>query len=91
MTVCRYVIAGRVQGVGYRWFVRERCRALPVAGYVRNLESGQVEVVARGSSDALEQLEAILRHGPSAANVTKVEKSEISDQLPPGNPFEIVR
>lgn len=86
----RYVVSGRVHGVGFRWFVRERCRALHITGYVRNLETGHVEVIANGSPDTLTELEVILGKGPAGAIVTKVDKLEILDEVTKETSFHIV-
>ena len=62
-------MAGRVQGVGFRWFVREQARTLGVSGWVRNEPDGTVRLVAEGAPAALDALEARLREGPPAAVV----------------------
>lgn len=72
----QYVVRGRVQGVGFRWFVQRRASALKLAGYVRNLDDGDVEVLAQGPKDALDQLRAELWKGPMGARVTSVDESE---------------
>ncbi len=82
----RYVVAGLVQGVGFRWFVARHARALGLAGYARNLDDGRVEVVATGSdAAALARLEALLRTGPAHARVDSVEAQDQADdpQIPP--------
>ena len=85
----KYLIRGEVQGVGFRYFVLRRARALGLAGWTRNLPDGRVEVVARGTVELLGQLEAVLEAGPSHARVAAVDKSEISDELPDISVFEI--
>ena len=67
------VVVGRVQGVGFRYFVIGKARMLGVCGYVRNDSTGDVEVVAQGTRPALEQLLVHLRQGPPAAEVHKVQ------------------
>jgi len=67
------VISGRVQRVGYRYFVIKQAQALGLGGYVRNLPSGAVEVVAEGERMALERLLGLLRRGPTAARVESME------------------
>lgn len=69
----RAVVRGRVQGVGFRWFVVERARFLDLVGWVRNTPSGTVEVLAEGPRGALEGLLDELRQGPASSHVTKVE------------------
>jgi acylphosphatase len=65
-----------VQGVGFRWFVERQARALKVTGYVRNLDTGHVEVFAEGQPAALEKLREKLERGPLGARVTAVEEQE---------------
>jgi acylphosphatase len=72
----RYVVQGRVQGVGYRYFVLRQAEALGVCGFARNLPDGAVEVVAEGSAEVLAAFEALLRDGPAFAEVTGVEREE---------------
>jgi acylphosphatase len=67
------VIRGRVQGVGFRYFVLRRARALGLTGWVRNRADGGVELEAEGDRVALEQLLETLRQGPPAARVGAVE------------------
>jgi acylphosphatase len=84
----RYVVSGRVQGVGFRWFVMREATRLDLAGYVRNLPDGSVEVVAQGSPAGLASLESALRHGPPAARVQSVDKSDFAQQIDLAKPFE---
>ena len=63
------VVRGRVQGVGFRYFVRQRAEAHGVSGFVRNLPDGSVELHAEGTSDALSAFEADVRRGPSFGRV----------------------
>lgn len=69
----RAIVHGRVQGVGYRYFVIERARPLGLAGRVRNLPDGTVEVIASGPRETLEKFVGELRTGPSFSRVTDVE------------------
>ena len=73
----RYHVTGRVQGVGYRYFVLREAERLGVAGFARNLPDGSVEVVAEGAEEVLGQLEARLRAGPSFASVAAVDRSPV--------------
>ena len=84
----RYVIAGRVQGVGFRWFTHDTAAREGVLGWVRNLPDGRVEVFAEGEQASMDRLEAALRRGPAAARVVTFETEE---HAPSGrfNEFEI--
>ena len=77
MPAYRYLVRGRVQGVGYRYFVLRQAGALGVTGFARNRADGAVEVVAEGTDDALAGLEGRLREGPAFAEVTDVERETI--------------
>lgn len=72
MTRRAYRVTGRVQGVGFRWFVRKAASRLGLRGTVRNAPEGHVEVVAEGAKDALDALERELRKGPPPASVEDV-------------------
>ena len=72
----RYVVRGRVQGVGFRWFVEAEAHRLDIAGWVRNNADGSVEVLAIGTRDQLAGLRSRLREGPRAARVDDVEELE---------------
>lgn len=72
----RYVVRGRVQGVGFRWFVEREAHMLGVAGWVRNNHDGSVEVLAQGTRDQLSGLHGRLREGPRAARVDAVDVSD---------------
>jgi len=72
----RYLVRGRVQGVGFRWFVEREAHLLGIAGWVRNNHDGSVEVLAQGTRDQLLGLHSRLREGPRAARVDTVEVSE---------------
>jgi protein-L-isoaspartate(D-aspartate) O-methyltransferase len=84
------LVRGRVQGVGFRWFVRETARDLGLAGWVRNRPDGTVEVAAEGSAVTLERLRDELRKGPPGAAVTSVDDLEADDRVH-DLPFGIVR
>ncbi|MEO6237184.1 MAG: acylphosphatase [Vicinamibacterales bacterium] len=74
----RYVIAGRVQGVGFRWFTHDAAAREGVHGWVRNLADGSVEVVAEGEQTSIDRLEAAVRRGPSSARVERVDVDELA-------------
>lgn len=73
----RFIVRGRVQGVGFRWFVEREAHMLGIAGWVRNNHDGSVEVLAQGTRDQLAGLHSRLRGGPRAARVDEVEVAEI--------------
>lgn len=88
------LVRGRVQGVGFRWYVREIARDLGLAGWVRNRPDGAVEVAADGDAPTIGRLRDMLRAGPSGASVTAVDDvtdgpSEGAQAM--GRPFTIVR
>jgi acylphosphatase len=76
----RAIVRGRVQGVGFRYFVLRRAEALGLRGWVRNLPDGrQVEIEAEGAEEAVESLLAAVRQGPLGARVDEV----VVESLPP--------
>jgi acylphosphatase len=81
MIARNYIVRGRVQGVGFRWFVDHEARQLGIAGWVRNNVDGSVEVLAMGSQEQLATLSRRLREGPRAARVDDVQER-------PGQPVE---
>ena len=70
-----YLITGKVQGVGYRYFALERARELGITGWVKNLPNGQVECLADGVPDRLSDFEKSLREGPASSYVSEVRTS----------------
>jgi len=80
-TARRFVISGRVQGVGFRAFTQYAARALGVTGWAQNLDNGDVEVHANGTPRKLEDFEARLRQGPRWGEVRSVtvQEVEVSD------------
>jgi acylphosphatase len=85
----RYFIHGRVQGVGYRWFVEKHASDIGVSGYTCNLDDGRVEVYAVGTKQQLDQLSAWLWKGPPTSDVRGVEVQEAA--LERVNGFRIAR
>ena len=71
-----YWVRGRVQGVGFRYFVERAARELGLSGYVKNLDDGRVEVYAAGTANQLAELERRLWKGPAYADVRGVEAQE---------------
>ncbi len=86
----RYVVRGRVQGVGFRYFVHRNAARLGLAGHARNLPDGSVEVVAAGKQEALVELETLLRRGPSMAQVADVSVEEQADDAHAVDRFRIL-
>ncbi len=80
LTRLRFVVAGRVQGIGYRWFVRENAEKLGVVGWARNREDGTVEVEAQGADDALEAFVGALKTGHPLARVDRLTSETIAVQ-----------
>jgi acylphosphatase len=66
-------VKGRVQGVGFRWFILRHAERLGLTGYCRNLPNGDVEVFAQGTDAALAELAGALRRGPAGARVDELE------------------
>lgn len=72
----RYFVRGRVQGVGFRYFVQHSGSLLGLDGYARNLDDGRVEVYARGTAEQLRELSGLLWKGPRMSDVRGVEEEE---------------
>ncbi len=84
----RFVVTGRVQGVGFRWFVRESAVQFRVSGWVHNNPDGSVELEAEGDRETLDRFEEVLRRGNPHARVDSLEKTDVR---PSGEKsFEIV-
>jgi len=77
--VLHFLIQGRVQGVGFRWFVHREASELDLRGWVRNTEGGDVEVVASGSAEDLAELRASLRRGPRGSRVDRLIEHYLDD------------
>ena len=84
-------VSGRVQGVGFRWFVVEKARRLQLSGWVRNRPDGNVEIAASGNAEALASFESAVTSGPPGAQAQKVSRlaDTAADSL--RTPFTIVR
>ena len=74
----RFVVSGRVQGVGFRYFAQDAARREGLHGYVTNQDDGTVEVTAEGDAEALERFERKLRQGPSRSRVENVMIDDIA-------------
>ena len=73
----RWLVRGRVQGVGYRWFAQKAAAELGLSGYARNLDDGRVEVYAAGAEAKLDEMAGMLYHGPRWADVRGDRKSVV--------------
>jgi acylphosphatase len=72
-----YLVKGRVQGVGFRWFVHREAAALGLKGWVRNTEDGKVEVMASGDAEELAELRIALKRGSRGSRVDAVEERDL--------------
>ena len=68
----RFVVSGRVQGIGFRWFTQDTACREGATGWVRNLPDGRVEALVEGESEAVTRIERAIRSGPRGARVEKV-------------------
>jgi acylphosphatase len=91
MAAIHLKVVGKVQGVGFRWFVRENAVKLGIAGWVKNTSSGDVEVAASGEVAKLAILEAAVSRGPAGANVQHVERIAPPSAITYPSPFRIER
>jgi len=80
MTCARFIVTGRVQGVFFRASTRERALRLGITGHAKNLADGSVEVVASGTRESVDELDAWLHHGPQAAEVELVRREALPEQ-----------
>ena len=85
LTARRLVVSGRVQGVGFRFFVEEAARREGVGGWVTNLPDGRVEVLVEGDEDSVARVEHKIRRGPPAAHVDRVD---VHAETPSGSSHE---
>jgi len=72
----RYVLSGRVQGVGFRYFAVDAAAREGISGWVRNLADRRVEIAAEGEADAVDRFERAIRQGPPHARVDEVDVTE---------------
>jgi acylphosphatase len=77
----RYVVTGRVQGVGFRLFAEAAAAREGVHGWVRNRADGAVEAWVEGDAESVQRIEAALHRGPSGA---RVERVDVEDEVPTG-------
>jgi acylphosphatase len=90
VTRMHVVLRGRVQGVGFRWFVREAARTAQLSGWVRNRQDGAVEIEAEGPPAVLQSFRKLVVRGPQGAAVTSVDEVEVSAEAL-AQPFTIIR
>ena len=86
-----WVVRGRVQGVGFRWWTAGRADALGLRGWCRNLPDGSVEVEAEGAPEAVAAFEGRLREGPAHAHVSSCERRASGSAALQDAGFEIRR
>jgi len=91
MSTIHLEIRGRVQGVGFRWFVQETARELGLSGWVSNRRDGSVELAAAGAEEALEKLRTAVRNGPPGAVVQTVNDLPAPEERTLPKPFTIAR
>jgi acylphosphatase len=77
--VCHYLVKGRVQGVGFRWFVHREAAEIGLKGWVRNTDEGHVEIVAAGDPEDLAELKEALRKGSRGSRVDAVIEHELDE------------
>jgi len=75
----RFVVTGRVQGVGFRWFVQETAALEGASGWVMNRPDGAVEALVQGEAEAVQRVERKIRRGPPSARVQNVD---VFDETP---------
>jgi acylphosphatase len=89
--IVRVEVRGQVQGVGFRWFVREGARRLRLSGWVKNREDGSVEAAVSGNDEAVAMFVAMLERGPDGARVDVVTRLPVGDLGTLETPFAVVR
>ena len=79
--VRHYIVKGRVQGVGFRWFVHREAGARGLKGWVRNTDAGEVEVMVAGNLEKLDELRAELERGSRGSRVDSVHERELDEAM----------
>ena len=79
--VRHYIVKGRVQGVGFRWFVHREAGARGLKGWVRNTDAGEVEVMVAGNLEMLDELRAELERGSRGSRVDSVHELELDEAM----------
>jgi acylphosphatase len=82
--VRHYFVKGRVQGVGFRWLVHREAGARGLRGWVRNTDAGEVEIMAAGSAEKLDELRAVLQQGSRGSRVDAVQEKEMEEGMGEG-------
>ena len=77
--VRHFLVRGRVQGVGFRWFVQREASELSLSGWVRKTEEGEVELVVSGDAEGLEELRRSLEKGPRGSRVDQVLEHALAE------------
>ncbi len=80
MVARHYIVKGRVQGVGFRYFTHRLAEQLDIKGWVKNLGNGAVEVHGEGDENPMEQFLSKIKRGPSLASVQDVETGEVEPE-----------
>lgn len=75
-----FILSGRVQGVGFRFFVENQANLENLDGYVRNLDDGRLEIAAEGDAEAMVRFERAVRRGPAAARVDTCDVTDLTPQ-----------
>jgi acylphosphatase len=84
-----YLVSGRVQGVGYRYFAMRTAQKLGIRGTVKNLGDGRVEVAAAGTAESIAAFRAELQHGPEGAQVRSIAEGELPTAHDFGDEFKV--
>jgi acylphosphatase len=85
----RWLITGRVQGVGFRWFVLRQAESLGIKGWAQNLADGRVEVVGIAAREAIKAFELALRRGPVMARVDQLQREDFPHEVGQFKSFDI--
>ena len=85
----KWIISGRVQGVGFRYFTQRTAIQLGVTGRVQNLPNGKVQVIAMGKTEDLATLKEYLYHGPSFAHVSQISEEDLYSEQKEFSDFSI--
>lgn len=79
MKARRYIVRGRVQGVGFRWFVEREANALGMRGWIRNNEDSTVELIVAGDDAQHASLRSKLEQGPRGSRVDRVDEAVVQE------------